>query len=1033
VAGEANTRQQFILNDFRPGQATEEGPAALPPGAAIETFNTMPSASGALAVRPTVRQLDDLGFIFRPDVSHAIVTKSESGLADVVHIGFHATGASSFVGAWGEGVRADITAMNSAALKHDANRVWNPALGGRSINFPMVPGAFVTLHGQTVFITNKSFGRVGMVAGETGSSNVVLPYLHRIYFPLELNRDLTGCIAVAHHGRMFVAGNNSYPTKLRWSHVGEPCPEPSVAGDLASLRTAFDTAWPTTHFLFVDSDGSTNDPISGLVSYGNVLWVFTTDGVYQIAGADWETGEDIVIQRVPGAPGCVSPRTVYANESGIFYMSKTGPWRVDRSRADDISAHVSRDFDGLALGSAHAALTRQRYMVTLPRANTDLTYRNAINIYDSTRSFPSWHAGTGTPVPTKVTPNPDETGAEGNVGEFMRWQVNSVAADTSITPNTFVLAGSTDPVPNSVGFFVIPASTHVTLRFWVRRPPSGTAWAPASALAVSVTWLAENGFFHPDLGSGAFGGFDTENFTIGGNAVGEWHMVEFGADIAWTGAKSPPESMGIMIDIGFFGWANGSRIDLDHFELWPGDLKTSDGDVVVVPAPTDPLNPPDITYDKTMVFDIPSGGWAEWGLNPFDPGIEPWAYVRARPSADDSLNIVTGVAGLTGAPPPEPPEEDSWGELVTTPALDAVSWWRFTETSGDFADSIGTHPLTPSFNDPTHGAVGYIDKAADFSGDDDLYTMATTLRVPALTVQMWLKLRSYPTVNPGNYAYLMMLHDGSSSTQGWSLSVHDTGMLKLYRTNVAHTLILQTSTAFPLNAWTHLALAIDAGTSALYINGSLVQSAATGYLLNTGVSTAFNVFYGGPERPNGLLDELVFHDRILTAAEIAAFAAAPATRAGGTPPPDPGGGYWALEKRRFGGGDKEIVIDIEPALVPRKTPWHWTSGSLLPGTNPIHACQLIDSHLNVAAVGDAYPSNAQDDIVIASRWNGTIPDLPVATTAKVLHVPEGFSTERIRTGSLGRGQYPQIHLEGAASNELLIHAIDLEAEIDPRP
>jgi hypothetical protein len=269
-----------------------------------------------------------------------------------IRICVNAYGATSTINAWSVNNRADIVALNALGNLHGANREWTVDKGGYNINFPLVPAAFVTLHGQTVFITNRTFGRIGMVASGSGGN---LPFVHRIVYPLEIGRDLTGCIAVAHHGRMFVAGNNSYPTKLRWSWVGEPCPEPTFTDTDNNWPGTFSRAWPTTNFLMVDCDGSTNDPISGLVSFGNSLWVMTTDGVYQISGSDWDEGADIVIQRVPGAPGCVSPRTVYANESGIFYMSKTGPWRVDRSRPRHL--RVNRDFDGVALGNAHA-LTR---------------------------------------------------------------------------------------------------------------------------------------------------------------------------------------------------------------------------------------------------------------------------------------------------------------------------------------------------------------------------------------------------------------------------------------------------------------------------------------------------------------------------------------------------------------------------------------------------------------------------------------------------------------------------------------------------
>jgi len=75
--------------------------------------------------------------------------------------------------------------------------------------------------------------------------------------------------------------------------------------------------------------------------------------------------------------------------------------------------------------------------------------------------------------------------------------------------------------------------------------------------------------------------------------------------------------------------------------------------------------------------------------------------------------------------------------------------------------------------------------------------------------------------------------------------------------------------AVPLNTWTHLALTFDGGNERLYVNGTLVRTAAVSGAMESAYGAlriGGNAVWG--EYFRGLIDEVRIYNRALDASEI---------------------------------------------------------------------------------------------------------------------------------------------------------------------
>ena len=82
-------------------------------------------------------------------------------------------------------------------------------------------------------------------------------------------------------------------------------------------------------FIEVTND---DDPMQKLVRWGNFLWAFSEEGIYQIVGTDPYTS-----RRVEGAPGTINPFTIISTDIGIIYESRDGVRSFNGARSTLIS------------------------------------------------------------------------------------------------------------------------------------------------------------------------------------------------------------------------------------------------------------------------------------------------------------------------------------------------------------------------------------------------------------------------------------------------------------------------------------------------------------------------------------------------------------------------------------------------------------------------------------------------------------------------------------------------------------------------
>jgi hypothetical protein len=123
-------------------------------------------------------------------------------------------------------------------------------------------------------------------------------------------------IMIEYRGRMFVAGNGTYPYRLFWSKAGE--------------REIF----PSTNYT--DIGKGDGNPISGMVVYGNSLFIHKNDG--GTTGSLWilnmpdslDVTEDSnwYIERLPINYGSVGQKVIVFFQNMMFYLNRFGAYAV---------------------------------------------------------------------------------------------------------------------------------------------------------------------------------------------------------------------------------------------------------------------------------------------------------------------------------------------------------------------------------------------------------------------------------------------------------------------------------------------------------------------------------------------------------------------------------------------------------------------------------------------------------------------------------------------------------------------------------
>jgi hypothetical protein len=199
-------------------------------------------------------------------------------------------------------------------------------------------------------------------------------------------------------------------------------------------------------------------------------------------------------------------------------------------------------------------------------------------------------------------------------------------------------------------------------------------------------------------------------------------------------------------------------------------------------------------------------------------------------------------------------------------SVPVVARWTFDETSGDAAyDSAGDN----------HGAVygatwaeGLMDGALQFDGIDDYVDCGNgpALAPDLFTISMWI----YAQASSGSRSILR--RSGGDKDKDYEFKLFGARNPTFSFGDGSQSVALYSSSALPLNEWTHIALTRDETEAAIQVNG--VQVVSNTYDFAPSATHHKLIIGGGSLQPfQGKIDDLQIHDSVLSPEEIAGLAA----------------------------------------------------------------------------------------------------------------------------------------------------------------
>ena len=207
-----------------------------------------------------------------------------------------------------------------------------------------------------------------------------------------------------------------------------------------------------------------------------------------------------------------------------------------------------------------------------------------------------------------------------------------------------------------------------------------------------------------------------------------------------------------------------------------------------------------------------------------------------------------------------------------------LAFWKLDETSGtSSAESVGGYNATTT---GTVGEVGKIGMAVKYTGTQGSQVSHNAALVPsgdALTVGMWIKINTLPSVL-GYQSSLMSFKHSASPWNSMEILLDTNNKLYFYIYNSSSTSYSVYSTdAFDsgdLNTWIHVAATCEGTGQALkmYVNGADVTATAdtftgTFYQHDSGLSFG-NEYNGGTNAFEGWIDMPFIHNVALSAAQL---------------------------------------------------------------------------------------------------------------------------------------------------------------------
>lgn len=168
----------------------------------------------------------------------------------------------------------------------------------------------------------------------------------------------------SHMGRMWAAGNDTYPSRLFWS------------GAVGTLKEGTAVAagpwnWPSTNWVEVNpEDGG---EITKIVPFGQAVIVFKTNSTYAFVGVG--DPDSARLYPLHLSVGCTLPGTAATATGQLFWASADGVYVYDGSGVTRIDGKVRTALQTLAAATyakyANAYTLNERYHLMMP--NTSLT------------------------------------------------------------------------------------------------------------------------------------------------------------------------------------------------------------------------------------------------------------------------------------------------------------------------------------------------------------------------------------------------------------------------------------------------------------------------------------------------------------------------------------------------------------------------------------------------------------------------------------------------------------------------------------
>lgn len=175
-----------------------------------------------------------------------------------------------------------------------------------------------------------------------------------------------------------------------------------------------------------------------------------------------------------------------------------------------------------------------------------------------------------------------------------------------------------------------------------------------------------------------------------------------------------------------------------------------------------------------------------------------------------------------------------------------VYYWNL---NGNSNTSVGS--ITPTDTSMTYPA-GKINQGGGFNGTSSKISLSATVTLSAASssISFWF--------NAVNFTVQRMMFSNSvfsylRATTSTQFTLSDTAFN-----------LMQTVVSFSTNTWYHIVVTRNSGTTRVYINGTLVNTAAFAG------SIEFNMIggYGSAFFMNGVMDEIAVYNRPIDAAEV---------------------------------------------------------------------------------------------------------------------------------------------------------------------